>query len=93
MSLLRAYDNIGMDVSFLYDPSEILDGKKRQEQEEWLDSTSLVDIAKTIDTKIEEIRTRFIDDEIGQGYHASDGMEELILSLEKVPEVGIPMYG
>lgn len=93
MSLLRAYDNIGMDVSFLYDPSEILDTKKRQGQEEWLDDTSLTDIAKTIDLKIEEIRSRFVDDEVGQGYHASDGMEELVLNLEKVPEVGIPMYG
>ena len=29
-TLLRAYDNIGLDVSFLYDPDNILDGKKKQ---------------------------------------------------------------
>lgn len=93
MSLLRAYDNVGMDVSFLYDPAEIIDTKKRQEQEEWLDNTPIVEIANTIDRKIDEIRIQYVDDEIGQGYQAADGMENLILSLEKSPEVGIPMYG
>lgn len=93
ISLLRAYDNIGMDVSFLYDPSEIINTKKRQEQEEWLDSTPIAEIARAIDNKIDEIRTQFVDDEMGQGYQAADGMEDLILSLEKNPEVGIPMYG
>lgn len=93
MSLLRAYDNIGMDVSFLYDPDEIIDTKKRQEQEEWLDSTSLVDIAKAIDNKIDDIRSRYVNESIEEGYQASDGMEELILKFEQVPEIGIPMYG
>ena len=35
MSLLRAYDHYGVDVSFLYDPDNILDVKKKQLQEEW----------------------------------------------------------
>lgn len=94
LSLLRAYENnVGMDVSFLYDPSEILDSKKRQAQEEWLDSTSLTDIVRIIDSKIDEIKTTYVDDEVGQGYQAADGMEELILGFEKNPEIGIPMYG
>jgi len=30
MTLLRAFDNIGFDVSDIYDPDNIIDTKKRQ---------------------------------------------------------------
>jgi hypothetical protein len=30
MSLLRAYDNYGVDVTDFYDPDNIIDSKKRQ---------------------------------------------------------------
>ena len=52
MTLLRAYDNIGLDVSFLYDPDNIMDLKKKEIQEQWLDNSSLQSIADTIDSKI-----------------------------------------
>ena len=45
MTLLRMYDNYGIDVSFLYDPDNILDTKKKEAQEEWLDNVSLQTIA------------------------------------------------
>ena len=92
-TLLRAYDNFGLDVSSLYDPHNILDTKKKQLQEDWLDNTSLVDIANHIDKKIDEIKSKFVDDDLGEGYQAADGMQELIEELEKHPEIGIPMYG
>lgn len=92
-SLLRAYNNFGLDVSYLYDTNNILDTKKRQQQEDWLDNTSLVDIAKAIDSKIDEIKMRYVDDDLGLGYQAGDQIEELIVDLEKHPEVGIPLYG
>ena len=92
-SLLRAYDSFGLDVSFLYDPNNILDTKKKQQQEDWLDNTSLVEIARTIDTKIDEIKSQYVDEDLGTGYQAGDGIDELIADLEKHPEVGIPLYG
>lgn len=91
-TLLRAYADI-MDISFLYDPNEVLNIKKRQEQEDWLDSTSLVEIADTIDNKINKIRFKYVEDDLGLEYQAGDGAIELIESLEQTPEVGIPMYG
>ena len=57
MSLLRAYDHYGVDVSFLYDPDNILDVKKKQLQEEWLDNSSLTQIADKIDERIDQIKT------------------------------------
>lgn len=92
-SLLRAYDNFGINVSFLYDPINIVDTKKRQLQEDWLDSTSLVEIAEAIDKKVEKIRYDYIEDDFNDGYQAGDGIIELIEGLEKTPEVGIPLYG
>ena len=93
MSLLRAYEDIGVDVRDIYDPDNILDIKKKQEQEEFLDNTSLVDIADIIDRKITEVRSQFADNTFGKQYHAADGIYELIETLKETPEYGYPMFG
>ena len=55
MSLLRAYDNYGIDVEDIYDPDNILDVKKKQLQEEWLDNSTLEDIANKVqDEQVQE---------------------------------------
>ena len=93
MSLLRAYDSYGIDVSFIYDPDNILDTKKKQIQEEWLDNSSLEEIAAKIDLRIEEIKAQYVDDVHGEAYHAADGILDLITRLKETPEVGVPLYG
>lgn len=91
-TLLRAYSTF-VDVSDLYDPKNIIDVKKRQKQEDWLDSVSLIEIANNIDLKIEEIKSKYIEDDFGTGYQAGDGIVDLIESFEKNPEAGVPLYG
>ena len=93
MSLLRAYDAYGIDVSFIYDPDNILDVKKKQMQEDYLDNASLEDIAKKVDDRIDAIRMEYVDDEFGEAYQAGDGILDLIDRLKERPEVGVPMYG
>ena len=93
MSLLRAYDSYGVDVSFIYDPDNILDIKKKQMQEDYLDNASLEDIAKKVDDRIDAIRMEYVDDEFGEAYQAADGILGLIDRLKERPEVGVPMYG
>ena len=93
MSLLRAYDSYGIDVSFIYDPDNILDTKKKQIQEEWLDNSSLEEIAAKIDLRIEEIKAQYVDDVHGEAYQAADGILDLITRLKETPEVGVPLYG
>lgn len=93
MSLLRAYDNFGLDVSFIYDPDNILDVKKKQLQEDLLDNSSLEQIANKIDEKIEEIRAKYVDDVYGEAALAGEGMDDLITRLMEHPEVGVSMYG
>ena len=93
MTLLRSYDNFGLDVKWLYDPDEIMDIKKKQIQEDWLDNTSLESIADVIDDKIEQIKMTFVDNAGGQAKHAGLGLKELKERLKETPEVGVPLYG
>ena len=93
MTLLRAYDAHGVDVSDIYDPDNILDTKKKELQEEALDNFSLEEIANIVDTKIEKIRMQYVDDIDGEAHQIGEGIEALIERLKKYPEVGIPMYG
>ena len=92
-SLLRAYDNCGIDVSDIYDPDNILDTKKKQFQEEQLDNSTLEQIADKVDAKIENIRLQYVDDSFGEAQQAGDGIFELIQKFKDNPEVGVPLYG
>lgn len=94
MALLRAYDNMGLDMSFLYDVDNILDSKKKQAQEEWLDNSDLQKIADIIDEKISNIRLEYVENNGEEGATlAGDGLLELIEEFEKSPDIGVPLYG
>lgn len=93
MTLLRGYNNIGFDVSTIYDIDNILDIKKKEKQENWLDNSSLEDIADLIEQKISSIRENFANDSYGETYQAGQGINGLIDRFKEAPEIGIPMYG
>ena len=93
MSLLRAYDNCGIDVSHIYDPDNILDTRKKQAQEDYLDNSSLEEIADRIDDRIEEIKLQYVQGVTEKSAQAGEGIFDLIESLKKTPEVGVPLYG
>ena len=93
MSLLRAYDNYGIDVSDIYDPDNILDVKKKQLQEDILGNSTLEEIAQKVDMKIDKIRLEYVDDAFGQASQAGEGIMALIDKFKESPEVGVPMYG
>ena len=92
-SLLRAYDNCGVDVSDIYDPDNILDTKKKQAQEDNLDNSTLDQIADRVDAKIESIRMKYVDDSFGEASQAAEGIFDLIQKFKEHPEVGVPLYG
>lgn len=94
MSLLRGYEKIThMDLSWLYDTDNIFDTKKKQEQEDWLDNTSLEEIANTIDDKILEVRMQYVDDSTAGGTQVGEGLDELLANLAENPEIGYPLFG
>ena len=92
-SLLRAYDNCGIDITDIYDVDNILDMKKKQSQEEQLDNATLDQIANIVDEKIDNIRLKFINDDFGEAQQAATGIKELIQRFKDTPEVGVPLYG
>lgn len=93
MTLLRGYDKFGMNLSWLYDPDNILDIKKKQAQEDYLDSLTLEEIAQTIDDKILAIKSKYIDNASDDSFQLGSGIYDLIESLKETPEIGTPMYG
>lgn len=94
MTLFRTYQKIaGMDLSWLYDIDNIFDAKKKQQQEEWLDTHSLEEIANIIDDKIIEVKAQCIDNSICAGTQAGVGIDELLESLKETPEIGYPLFG
>lgn len=94
MTLLRAYDNIGLDVSWIYDPDNILVSvKERQRQEQEFDSLSLNDIAQKIEDKILSLHDDYIDNITDESIAIGDGLDDFIEELYKTPDMGLPLYG
>lgn len=95
MTLFRMYKyKLGLDLAWLYDSDNILDAKKRQEQEDWLDNTSIEDIADLIDKQVLQIRSKYVADKDDIEFvQAGSGIKDLITNLQKNPDFGYPMYG
>lgn len=93
MTLLRAFDNIGINVSDIYDPDNIIDTKKRQQQEDLLDNSSLEQIAQKIQDKIDSIKATYINGSWGEAFQAGEGIFDLLTRLKESPDVGVPLYG
>ena len=93
MTLLRAFDEHGINVTDIYDPDNIIDLKLRQKQEDYIDNTSLDGLAQIVQDKIDSIKADYVDGSWGEAYQAADGIDEMLAELEKNPEVGVPLYG
>ena len=93
MSLLRAYDQVGVDVSDIYDPDNLFDTQKKQKQEEYLDNTPIVEIANKVAERVEIINEQYISNSTGEAYQAGNGVFDLIERYKKHPEVGVPLFG
>jgi len=93
MTLLREFDNRGIDVRFIYDPDNILDTKKRQEQEDLLDNTDLAQLAQKVLDEIEEVKSKYVDNDAENSVQAGAGIFELLENLKINPDVGVPLYG
>ena len=94
MTLMRMYHEVaGMDLSWLYDIDNILDIKKKQAQEDWLDNTSIEEIADLIDKKITDVRLTYADNAQSTLTNAGEGALELLERLKETPELGYPLFG
>lgn len=93
MTLLRMFDNYGIDVADIYDPDNILDLKKKQLQEDQLDNSSLVDIATKIKDKVDLVCQQYAENKQGMEQQAGEGIFDLIERFKENPEVGVALFG
>ena len=94
MTLLRMYNKkVGIDLSWLYDPDNIFDIKKKEIQETWFDNTPINEIANIINDKIDEIKSKYVDNSEDGVIQAGDGALNLLERLKTNPEIGYPLYG
>ena len=92
-TLLRMYhEKCGMNLSDLYDIDNILNVKKKQVQEDWLDNTPLEEIADIIDQKIMDVRLTYVENANESAENAGDGAIELLERLRDTPEMGYPLF-
>lgn len=91
-TLLRAYENLGMDLSWYLDENS-LDMKRLQEQRDKFDNDSLEDIANLINDKIEAIKMEYVQTVDGAEAQIADGLDEFLESLKTTPSLGYPLYG
>lgn len=92
-TLLRMYDDIGLNISDIYDIDNAFDIKKKQHQEEWLNNTDIEEIAETIDKKITDIKLKYANIKENDFHQGGDGIDELIENLKNNPDIGVPLYG
>jgi replicative DNA helicase len=91
-TLLRAFDNHGIDVSWFYNPDSlaIVD---LQNQEDRLDNATIQDLANLVNQRIEDIKLEYLGKTNGESKRVGDGLYDLIESLKQSPEIGVPLYG
>ena len=92
MTLLRAYDDIGLNLSWIYDPDNIFDQELKEKQDKYLDSISIEDIAEAIETRITRVREMTLDNDSDESCQIGDDMEALLDELETTPAIGYPLY-
>lgn len=91
-SMLRAYQEIGFDISEVYDDS-ILNPREQEQMMEKFDQTSLQEIVDHFEEKQLQIRNAFITDNNKITQHASKGAMELIQRFKEEPDYGVSMIG
>lgn len=92
MSLLRSYDEIGVDVSWIYDPDNITDFEKKERQEKYLDDSSLKTIAEEIENRVLRVREIVVDGDQDESCALGDGIENMLQDLQEKPLQGVPLW-
>lgn len=88
-SLLRDIDELGFDISPIYDYKS-LNMMKQKEQREKLEITELGEIIDFFSLKLSSLKTQWSIKGNFQSYKVSDGLDTLLEELHANPEYGYP---
>ena len=82
MTLFRTYNEKGLSVNWLYDPDNILDPKKKEEQEKYIDEHSLNELAEEIENRVLRVREMVVDNDLDESCQLGDDIDFLIQDLQ-----------
>lgn len=90
MSILRTFNDYGIDVKFLYNPEETSFDKVAA-QEQWLKNIDMEEIINSIQRKIDKAmgQCKIIGDELAETAGAS--IFDTLADLEETPAIGLPV--
>lgn len=92
MTLLRTYNEIGLDVNWIYDPDNITDFEKKERQERELDEKDLSTIAEEIENRIIRVREMVAEEDQDESCALGDGLEDMLEQLQETPLQGAPLW-
>lgn len=92
MTLLRTYDDLGIDVSWIYDPNNLTDLNKKQDQIQKLEQTSISDLAEMIENKVCQVRAQIIENDVDESCQIGENIDELLIDLSKSNVKGQPLF-
>lgn len=92
MTLLRTYNEIGLNVDWIYDPDNILDSQKKERQEKYLDEHTLEELAEEIDNRVLRVRDMVVDNDIDESCQLGNNIESLVSDLQETPIMGNPLW-
>lgn len=90
MTILRVYQNRGIDVSWIYDPSlkNTDQREKFSKQSKELEKMTLVQLNEKIQQPFRDIEERYIDGITRESVKADAGLDDFLDRLSEAPEVG-----
>lgn len=91
MTLLRTYNGLGIDVSWIYDPDS-LDLQVKEEGNNRVDELSIEEIADLVDNKVISVRETIIDGFNDDSCNIGDGLDELLERLDTDPVRGYNLF-
>lgn len=90
LTLLREYNAIGVDVSWLYDDDNLIDKDKKTEQTLHFEQSSISDLAREIEDRVLLVGTKVATGADDTSVALGDSIFETLNRLESTPEIGMP---
>lgn len=92
MTLLRTYNDIGVNLDWIYDPDNIIDLKAKELQRERLDTMTLREVADEIENRVLRVKELVVENDLTESHQAGVGLRELRQNLKENPIQGYPLY-
>lgn len=92
MTLLRTYNDIGVNLDWIYDPDNIIDLKAKELQQERLDTMTLREVADEIENRVLRVKELVVENDLTESHQAGVGLRELRKNLKENPIQGYPLF-